>query len=95
MQYIVIRPIVMQYNVIPYNLTIYGVIPYNVIVYNVIRHTVVQYTVMLFCVRKVKCCYACPVTRITALCGTRADVVAIPIKNPYPFFLCFEDRQPR
>ena len=63
-----------------------------------IRYNIILYTVIpcfFFWVRRGKCCYACPVTRITGLCGTRADVVAIPTKNPSSFFPCFEDRQPR
>ena len=31
-----------------------------------------------FCVGRGKCYYACPVTRITGLCGSRSDAVAIP-----------------
>ena len=73
-------------NVIYYYVTTYNVIYYYVITYNVI---------LFFCVRMGKCCHACPVTRITGLCGTRADFVAIPTKNPSSSCLCFEHRQPR
>ena len=48
-----------------------------------------------FCVGRGKCYYACPVTRITGLSGSRSDVVAITTKNSSSFFLRLEGRQPR
>ena len=51
--------------------------------------------VVFFCRGRGKCYYACPVTRITGLCGSQSDIVAIPTKNPSSFFLRLEGRQPR